>query len=155
MSLAGPRRSGDRRREDGVILVLILGYTVLCLLIAAVVIGVSAVYIEHKKLLSLADGAAQAAADAFTLGDATQGPSPPTASLTTDKITASVRVYLDRVNAADRFDGFTVSGETGSEDGRSARVTLVAVAHPPLVGIVVPEGIRIEATSIARARLTR
>jgi uncharacterized membrane protein len=141
--------------EDGMILVLTLGYLILCLLIASVVIGVSAAYIEHKKLLSLADGAAQAAADSFTLGEATQGPSPPAASLTTEKITASVRAYLHRVNAASRFDGFTVSGATGSEDGRSAKVTLEAVAHPPLVGIVVPEGIRIEATSIARARLTR
>lgn len=155
MSLAGPKRSGECGREDGMILVLILGYTVLCLLIASVVIGVSAVYVEHKKLLSLADGAAQSAADTFTLGDAAQGPSPPAASLTTERITASVGAYLQRVNAARRFEGFTVSGATGSEDGRSARVTLEAVAHPPLVGIVVPGGIRIEATSIARARLTR
>ena len=49
-------------------MVFIIGYVVLALLVTTVVVDASSVYLEHKKLLSLADGASVAAADSFTLG---------------------------------------------------------------------------------------
>ncbi|BCW49043.1 pilus assembly protein TadG-related protein [Arthrobacter sp. StoSoilB13] len=49
--------------------VLIVGFVLLALLLAAVVMATSAIYLEHKKLLSLADGAALAAADSYVVGD--------------------------------------------------------------------------------------
>lgn len=153
----GGRRGGTRSGggESGQLLVLTLGYVILCLLVASVVVAVSTVYIEHKKLLSVADGAAQAAADSFTLADTTQGPSPPAASLTGERVTASVNTYLVRDAARARFRDLEVVGATGSADGRSAQVSLAATARPPIVGLIVPEGVRIEASSTARARLTR
>ena len=44
---------------------------------------------------------------------------------------------------------------TGSPDGSTAVVVLTAAVHPPVVNFLVPDGIRIEASSTARARLTR
>ena len=49
-------------------LVLSIGFMLIALLVATVVMAASSVYLEHKKLLSLADGASVAAADNFTLG---------------------------------------------------------------------------------------
>jgi hypothetical protein len=120
-----------------------------------VVVAVSAAYIEHKKLLSVADGAAQSAADSFSLADTTQGPSPPATSLTAEGVRAAVNAYLLRDAARARFQDLEVVGATGSADGRSAQVNLAAIARPPIVGFIIPEGVRIEATSTARARLTR
>ena len=48
--------------------VLIIGFVMLALLVSTVVMAASSLYIEHKKLLSLADGASVAAADSYTLG---------------------------------------------------------------------------------------
>ena len=55
--------------EEGQMMVMILGYVMVALLLTTVVIGISSVYLEHKRLLSLADGASLAAADSYTLGD--------------------------------------------------------------------------------------
>ena len=107
---------GASRTDDGQLMVLIIGYVLLALLLATVVTAASSVYIEHKKLLSLADGASVAAADSFTLGQLETAGGTPTAVLP-----APAR----------------------------------AAVHPPVVNFLVPDGIRIEASSTARSRLTR
>jgi uncharacterized membrane protein len=136
-------------------MVMILGYVVLALLVAAVVIGISSVYLEHKRLLSLADGASLAAADSYTLGEvATQGGSP-SAVLNPARVRNVAADFVSRTPASQRFNRLAVSGETGTTDGSTAVVVLTAVVHPPLVNFVMPGGITIEATSTARSRLTR
>lgn len=67
--------------DDGQMMVLIIGYILLALLLATVVMAASSVYLEHKKLLSLADGASVAAADSFTLGQLGSSAGTPTAVL--------------------------------------------------------------------------
>ena len=73
--------SRGQDNEDGQMTVLIIGYVLLALLVATVVMGASSVYIEHKKLLSLADGASVAAADSYTLGQVETAGGSPTATL--------------------------------------------------------------------------
>ncbi|WP_120521720.1 pilus assembly protein TadG-related protein [Arthrobacter celericrescens] len=136
-------------------MVLIIGFTLIALLLASVVAAASAVYIEHKKLLSLADGASVAAADSYTLGGTTEGSSRPAAVLTSERVRNVTASYLSRNNAFARFDRLAVGSGTGSPDASSADVTLTAVAHPPIVSFLLPEGIPIEARSTARSRLTR
>ena len=155
VSRAAPGPRLGAADETGQIAVLAIGYVVLCLLVAGVVTGVSAVYLEHKRLLSVADGAAQAAADSFTLADVSTGSGPPAATLASERVRATVYNYLGRDPAAARIEGLTVATSTGSPDGRSARVKLSAVAPLPLVGVFLPEGVPIEATSTGRARLAR
>ncbi|MBA4101443.1 MAG: hypothetical protein C0488_04320 [Arthrobacter sp.] len=141
--------------EDGQMTVMILGYVTLALLVASVVIGISSVYLEHKRLLSLADGASLAAADSYTLGDVdTQGGSP-SATLNPARVRNVAADFVSRSPAAQRFSGLAVAGSTGSPDGSTAVVVLTAAVHPPVVNFLVPDGIKIEATSTARSRLTR
>ncbi|MEV7457953.1 pilus assembly protein TadG-related protein [Pseudarthrobacter oxydans] len=141
--------------EDGQMMVMILGYVTLGLLVTTVVIGISSVYLEHKRLVSLADGASLAAADSYTLGDVdTQGESP-SATLSPARVRNVAADFVSRSPAAQRFSGLAVAGSTGSPDGSTAVVVLTAAVHPPVVNFLVPDGIRIEATSTARSRLTR
>jgi len=106
--------------------VLIIGFVMLALLVSTVVMAASSLYIEHKKLLSLADGASVAAAD-----------------------------YLSRNGAVGRVDGLAVAAGTGTPDGSTAVVVLSATVHPPVVNFLIPNGITIAASSTARSRLTR
>ncbi|AMM33264.1 hypothetical protein SA2016_2597 [Sinomonas atrocyanea] len=145
------RRAAD---ESGQLTVLIIGFTALCLLVATTVIAVSAVHLEFKKLLSAADGAAVAAADSFTVAD-TAGEGPPAAVLAPERVRAVAASYLARDGSAARFEGLSVAAATGSPDGRTATVTLTAVARIPVVSVILPDGVPIRATSSARARLLR
>ena len=141
--------------EDGQMMVMILGYVPLALLVATVVIGISSVYLEHKRLLSLADGASLAAADSYTLGDVDAQGGSPSATLNPARVRNVAADFVSRSPAAQRFSGLAVAGATGSPDGSTAVVVLTAAVHPPVVNFLVPDGIRIEATSTARSRLTR
>ncbi len=136
-------------------IVLIIGYVLLALLVTTVVVGISSVYLEHKRLLSLADGASLAAADSFTLGDVDSAGGSPSAVLGSDRVRNVARDFVVRTPAAGRFDRLDVSPATGSPDGSTAVVVLTAAVHPPIVNFLVPDGITIEAASTARSRLTR
>lgn len=146
---------GGQPRDAGQLMVLIAGYVLLALLLTTVVIAASSVYIEHKKLLSMADGASVAAADSFTLGQLETGGGTPTAVLTGARVRSAAVEFLDRSSAFTRFSGLAVGPGTGSPDGSTAVVVLSAAVHPPVVNFLVPDGIRIEASSAARSRLTR
>lgn len=149
------RRGEAAAGEEGQTMVLIIGFALIALLLAAAVAAASAVYIEHKKLLSMADGASVAAADSYTLGGTSGGSSRPAAVLTSERVRGVTESYLGRNNAYARFDRLAVAGATGSPDASSADVTLTAVAHPPIISFLLPAGIPIEARSTARSRLTR
>lgn len=149
------RRHGGQQSDGGQLMVLIIGFVLLALLLATVVVAASSVYIEHKKLLSLADGASVAAADSFTLGQLESAGGSPTAVLTGPRVRGAAVDFLDRSGAATRISGLAVGPGTGSPDGSTAVVVLSGAVHPPVVNFLVPDGIRIEATSTARSRLTR
>lgn len=146
------RRETD---ENGQLMVMILGYVTLALLVATVVIGISAVYLEHKRLLSLADGASLAAADSYTLGEVSAQGGSPSAVLNPARVRNVAADFVARSPASQRFSSLAVAGATGTPDGSTAVVVLTAAVHPPVVNFLIPDGIPIEATSTARSRLTR
>ena len=146
------RREAD---ESGQLMVMILGYVLLALFVATVVVGITAVYLEHKRLLSLADGASLAAADSYTLGEVSAEGGSPSAVLNPGRVRNVAADFVARSPASQRFSGLAVAGATGTPDGSTAVVVLTAAVHPPVVNFLVPDGIRIEATSTARSRLTR
>ena len=141
--------------EEGQIGVLIIGYLLVSLLVITVVMGASSLYLGHKKLLSTADGAALAAADTFSLGESGDPAGGPAAVLAPAAVQSEVHRYLSATNAAERLPGLAVADETGTADGRTARVVLTGVVHPPLVNFLVPDGIPITAVAEARARLSQ
>ena len=130
--------------EDGSILPLILGYTLLAIAVLFVCVCATDLYIAQKRLDSLADAAALAGADGFTLqvdGGAVQ------AELTDE----GVRQQADAVVAAVAQDARLLSA--GTHDGISARVTVGTVWHPPLVSIFLPDGVALESTATTRTAL--
>lgn len=153
--MTGRRHARMRPDDAGQITVLALGYVVLTLLVVTVVLAVSAVYLEHKRLLSLADAAAVAAAGSFSLAQESGAGPGPSVSLRADTVRAAAREHLERSPESAGFTALALGGGTGSVDGRTAIVELTAVAHPPIVNFLVPDGIEIRAVSDARARLTR
>lgn len=147
--------SDDDGRDGGQVMILIVGYAVLTLLVLTVVMAVSAVYIQHKKLLSVADSAAVAASDAFGLGQVAGGSSVPTPALSNSSVKGAVAKHLEQTGAAGRFDSLAIASATGAPDGRTAHVVLSAVAHPPIINFLVPAGIEVVAVSNARPQLGR
>ncbi|WP_434993742.1 pilus assembly protein TadG-related protein [Arthrobacter sp. Ld5] len=150
-------RANAARGEDGQIGVLVIGYLLVCLFVVTVVLAVSAVYIEHKKLLSAADGAALAAADNYSIdvGGGGGGATTPLPALQDSGVEESAAGYLAATGAGARFEQLSVDPSTGAEDGRTARVVLTAVVRPPIVNFLVPAGIPIVAQADARAELVR
>lgn len=134
-------------RDEGSILPLVIGFAVLCLILVLVVVAATSLYLERKRLLSLADGAALVGAEAFDLSGASAGPP----ELRSESVRAAVVDYLEAVPTSS-LDGLRIE-RAASDDGRSAAITLSSYWRPPLVAIAVPDGIRIEVTAVSRSVL--
>lgn len=154
------RQIGDdgKAGDDGQILLLALVYGLIGLALVTVVVGASAVHLERKKLLAVADAAALDAADAldsggyYERGGARLSGGVP---LTDESVRVSVATYVAGGTTAG-FEGFAVGFPTGTPDGETAEVTLVAVARLPLVSSVLnpwSKGIGLRVTARSRADL--
>lgn len=138
------------RDEEGSTLPLVIFFGALALALVLIVAAASSLYLERKRLFTLADGAALVGAEAFELSELLPSPSGALRPrLTPGPVSAAVDQYLTG-NPVGAFDGLAVDQAT-TLDGSSATVTLSSVWHPPVVTLFVPEGLRIEATSTARA----
>ena len=140
------------RKEEGSSLVLVIFAGVLC---AALVIAVSAatsLYLERKRLFSLADAAALVGAESFDLNRVTVINGHAAPQLTNARVRAAVRAFVDTSTPPDLSNVKVDSART--PDGRSARVTLSTVWHPPVVSFLMPEGLSIDVTSTARSVLS-
>ncbi len=160
--LAGRCRLAARHRarrgdDDGQVLLLVIAYAALALVLVTVVVGASAVYLERKRLLAVADAAALDAADALdTAALYERGAGPGGVPLTDASVRRSVEDYVRSVNAPGRFYSFAIGVPTGTPDGRTAEVTLVATARIPLVSYVLADfsdGIPLRVTARARTDL--
>ena len=132
------------RRDDGSMLPLTILYGVLGTLVVLVVIAATSLYLERKRLYTLADGAALAGAEAFVLDTAAARP-----TLTSPDVAAAVSDYIEAAPTAG-FEALRLE-RAESPDGRSATVQLSSYWRPPLITLVVPEGIRLDVTAVARA----
>ncbi|QMU95807.1 hypothetical protein FVO59_00255 [Microbacterium esteraromaticum] len=140
---------GERIREalgddEGSVLPLILGYLLLAVVVIFVCVCATDLYIAQKRLDSLADAAALAGSDGFTLraeGDGVR------AELTDDGVRDQASAVVEAVDA----QATLVSATT--PDGVSASVTVAADWHPPLFSPFVPAGVPLEATATSRTAL--
>lgn len=131
----------DERDDAGSVLLLTLGYAVLALALILVCANATSLYLAQKRVDSVADAAALAAADGFVLrweGDA------PIAELTPAGVHAQALAVVDIAGGATRL----VRAET--PDGVSARVTVAGVWHPVVFSLFVPDGFPLEATATSR-----
>ncbi len=133
-------------------MVLLIGYVLLVLLLITVVAAAASVYLGHKKLFSLADGAALAAADTFELSGGSASVDPDTL-LTDTRVQATAQNFLAQAQVQPGLGNIVLAPGTGAGDGRTAQVSMTAVVHPLFISFLVPEGIAISVTSTARANL--
>ncbi|CAN5348110.1 hypothetical protein BH11ACT5_BH11ACT5_24740 [soil metagenome] len=136
-------------RDDGSTLPLTIFYGFLALVLVLLAVAATSLYLERKRLFTLADGAALVGSEAFALDDvhATAAGYRPT--LESRDVSAAVTSYLSSTPTAD-FTGLHLE-RAASDDGRSATVQLSAYWRPPVLSLLVPEGLRIEVTAVARS----
>jgi uncharacterized membrane protein len=138
------------RDEEGSTLLLTIFYSALCLALILVVVAATSLYLERKRLFTLADGASLVGAESFTLADPTTTTSRGTRPiLTSQEVASAVSEYLAD-NPADHFTALHVERAV-SVDGRSATVELSCYWTPPVLTLFIPNGFRIQVTSIARS----
>lgn len=133
-------------------MVLLIGYVLLTLLVVTVVAAVGSVYLGHKKLLSMADSAALAAADTFVLNGGSTSSDPGTL-LNNQGVRSAAESYLSSAAQPEMLHSIVLDAKTGAPDGHTAQVSLTAVVRPMFIIFLIPDGIPIEVTSTARAHL--
>ncbi|MEN0024316.1 MAG: pilus assembly protein TadG-related protein [Microbacterium sp.] len=133
-----------RGDEAGSVLLLTLGYALLAVALILVAVTATDLYIAQKRLDALADSAALAGADGFTVeveGDVVH------ARLTDGGVREQATAVLEGMPGRAALVAAT------APDGLSARVTIAADWHPPVVSLFVPEGVHLEATATSRTAL--
>ncbi|MGO4692359.1 pilus assembly protein TadG-related protein [Glaciibacter sp. 2TAF33] len=137
--------------EEGSTLLLTIFYGFLALVLVLVVVAATSLYLERKRLLTLADGAALAGAEAFPLESVApaSGTGVLKPALSPAEVDAAVRDYLESAPNAG-FEGLTVVRAT-SVDGQSATVSLSAYWRPPVLTLVLPAGVPLGVTAVARS----
>ena len=144
------RRKISFQRDDGSILPLIIGG---CALALALILGVStatSLYVERKRLLTIADGAALVAAQSFDVSLVPQASSSglqPVLSSAT--VAAGARRYFDSVPAASLHGATHVAAST--PESRTAVIRVRADWLPPVISYFFPRGFPLEAESSARS----
>ncbi|WP_022871233.1 Tad domain-containing protein [Yaniella halotolerans] len=137
-----------RENDEGQTSVFVIGVTVVILLFALTITAIMSVNLQHRKLLSLADSAAQSAATAFTIVD----PNEFSVTITDASASQQVNEHLRALDAEQHFPNIAVQsvrviGET------TVQVRLRATAHPPIVNWVIPDGVTVVAEGTARTQL--
>lgn len=132
------------RGEEGSVLPLTLGYAVLAIVAILVCVDATSLYLAQKRLDSLADAAALAGADGFTL---TVVSGEPRAELTSDEVQTQADALVSAVG------GSATLVSAGTPDGVSARVTVAGMWHPPVLTLFVPDGVALESTATSRTAL--
>lgn len=122
-----------RPRDEGSVLVLSLGFIIICIIALAVVVDASTVFLARRALQSQADGAALAGAQAIDLNAYySEGASE---RIRLDE--ASVRAAVDRHVRRDPGDG-RLTGVTMRDD--VVLVTMTDRVRPPFSGWLTPSG---------------
>jgi len=143
------KRAQSLSSEEGSTLPLIIFYGFLSMVLVLLVIAATSLYLERKRLFTLADGAALVGAEAFDLEQVTREDGVVELHLQTADVASAVSDYVEQSPGVD-FDSLRIENAE-SVDGRSATVALSASWKPPVLTLVLPEGIRIEVTAVARS----
>ena len=134
--------------EDGSTLLLTILYGVLGLALVLVVVSASSLYLERKRLFTVADGAALAGAEAWRLDSVRVDGQRLSLELTSAEVADAAAAYLG--DSEHRLDGLELV-RAASDDGQSATVTLRAVWHAPISTELVPVSVPIQVTATARS----
>lgn len=134
--------------ETGSTLLLTMIYGVLALALVLVVVSATSLYLERKRLFTLADAAALAAAESWRLEDV---------RVDGDRLVYDLDDAAVRAAASDYLAGASHSlhalelARAVAADGRSATVTLRATWHAPIHSEFTPLTVPLEVTADARS----
>ena len=134
--------------DGGSTLLLTIFYCFLGLSIVVVVASATTLYLERKRLFTVADGAALAGAEAWQLETVRLDGDRLAIELDSTEVRAAASAYL--AEAASNLDDLELV-RAASDDGRTATVTLRSVWHAPLHTELVPLAVPIEVTVTARS----
>lgn len=138
------------RDESGSTLPLIALYAVLAAALIVVVTAASSLYLERKRLFTVADGAALAGAEAWSFSVSAPGTDAPAVEFDDASLRRAVEDYLAASEAAAGFDGFRLV-KVDSADGRGVAVALAARWTWPGAGGLVPVDVPLEVVATARS----
>ena len=131
--------------DRGSVLLLIVGMTALALALIVGVMDASSLYLERKRLFTIADGAALVAAQSF---DAALPPIQGRPRLSDASVARATADYLRHLTPA-ALHSVTI-GSSNTPDEKTAVVEMNAVWHPPIVSVFMPQGIQLAVTARAR-----
>ena len=134
--------------DGGSTLLLTIFYCFLGLSIVVVVASATTLYLERKRLFTVADGATLAAAEAWRLETVRLDGDRLAIELDSAEVRAAASAYI--AEAAGDLDELELV-RAASDDGRTATVTLRSVWHAPLHTELVPLAVPIEVTVTARS----
>ena len=134
------------KKEEGSVVPLIAGLCAL-LLIGSVTLAITGAHVQTQRLTDFAD--AQASAVARRLAKDQRAAAFNGVSLSPSQAQAYAAEYLAASGASREFSRLSIDSVDVS-DGESVRIRLRGRIHPPLVSIVVPDGIEVSANSSAR-----
>ena len=140
-----------RGEEEGSSLILIIFAGLIGLAVVLGTVAATSLYIERKRLFTVADGAALAAAEAFSLDNVQIINGHASITLTNTAVRSETDHYLQLIPTSESKGISVVSAVTN--DGRSATVSLQKTWHPPVVSLFMPEGLVLDVTSTARTVL--
>ncbi|WP_165308020.1 pilus assembly protein TadG-related protein [Agromyces binzhouensis] len=137
-----------RGDESGSTLLLTILFGALALALVLVVTSATSLYLERKRLFTLADGAALAAAESWRLDEVRVEGDALVFGLDEASVAAAAADYLgDAEHSLRALE--VVRADSG--DGRSASVTLRAMWHAPISTDLMPVTVPIEVTADARS----
>ena len=137
------------KRDEGSVLLLVIGFAGLLLMLVAVVADVSAVVLAKRSVASAADGAAVSAAQALDL-DALYARGLDSGRIPLDEASAGTRVAAYEAQAAQSQPGLELVVDI-TPDGTTAVVRGVRMVDLPFGRMLGFEPVRVEAEARARA----
>jgi putative Flp pilus-assembly TadE/G-like protein len=147
-------RCGRNPGEEGQIMILVLGYTLIAFLLVVVAVDSTAVYLARTQLRDAADAAALDAADAAYAPSVYAEGVPSSVPLSDSTVRAAAASYLSAYRPPGRIDQVLIAQPTGSPDGRMAVVGLTGRVRLPMLGPVVAAwsgGVTVSVQAHARA----
>lgn len=139
------------RDEEGSSLILIIFAGLIGLGVIIGTVAATSLYIERKRLFTVADGAALVSAEAFKLDDVQVIDGQAHITLSDSAVMEQASNYLAIIPEQDSRGVQIVSART--PDGVSSEVVLRKTWHPPVVSMLMPSGIEITVSAIARTVL--
>ncbi|KGN42693.1 hypothetical protein N801_13720 [Knoellia aerolata DSM 18566] len=144
--------NGSRLDEEGRVALLVLVFSMICVLLVSGVVAVTSVHLSRMKLLDVADGAALAAANALD-DTAYRGGVGEAVPLSDATVAQAARDYVGSRPMPSGMTRWGLAAGTGTPDGELAVVHMTCVADVPLVGWLLGDGVTIDVVSRARSNL--